>query len=108
MGRRLQSRWASVVTVIVDCPVLALLSDKQLWATQGTPPTLALSLWNLTARDSPSVPGAWLTSEAVAVGWQSDFLRRREALSGGVRVKEEVAEVWVSLTVNHKAGGRVQ
>lgn len=52
-------------------------------------------------------PGAWLTSEAVGVEWQSDFVRRHEALGGGFRVKEEVAEVWGSLTISSKVGRRV-
>lgn len=112
MGGRLQSRWAVLcVTVVVDCHVLALFSDQPLWDTQSTtPPTVALSLWNLTVPGSPSGslnPGAWLTSEAMGVGWQSDFMSRPEALWGGFRVKEEVVEVWGSLTISYKVGGRV-
>lgn len=43
------------VTVVVDCRVLALSSGQQLWDTQNiAPPTLSLSLWNLTAQGSPS------------------------------------------------------
>jgi hypothetical protein len=41
------------------------------------------------------------------VGWQSDFVRRPAAWwGGGFKVKEEVAEMWGSLIINHKAGGR--
>lgn len=52
-------------------------------------------------------PGAWLISEAVGMEWQSDFVRRHEALGEGFGVKEEVAEVWGSLTISYKVGGRV-